>query len=391
MLHTHSRRFIENKEVDALYFALSLLSFAEGMISIFVPIFLWSLGFSLPWIIGYYLLDALYFVFFSSIFSRFFNRITDKTMIISGVPFLILYYGLLPLAKGFGLFVFLLPALLALHRLLFNVGYHADFSCASDDDGDLGDEVGTRNMFVSLMQFASPLLGGLLIAVSGYGLTFWIATGIVTVALVPLMFFSGHPMAVDAITNSSVYRLVMSKEYRNLVLASIGYSLEATAGSVFWPLYIFLIFSSTKTVGGIYSFISLLMALVSFLTGKFSNQNRYGRIVQYTVPLIALVWIVRVFLPGEMTILTSTPIKSILYAVMAVGWSGIFYITTKKAKPCGQLILASENIFNLTRVVGLSLFVILSILFSQTVFFGIMFMLVALLTLLMSRIAKQVA
>lgn len=388
MFHSHSQHFIKNKQIDSLFFTISLLSFAEGLISIFVPIYLWGIGFSLSWIVAYYFADALFFVIFSIFLARYFYKFTDKMMIFVGMPFLLAYYFLLPLAKGFGLFIFLLPILPALHRLFFNVGYHTDFTCSSDD-GEEGNEVGAQYTFVSLMQFASPLLGGLLIAGYGYRPTFLIGSFLVFVALFPLIFFKGHKLTTSTTKIDDIVKIVKDKKYRYINLSSIGYAIEATVGGIFWPLYIYLIFTSTKLVGGIFSFIGLLMALASFITGKVANHGHYQAIIRWTVPFISMVWLVRAIFPTEFVVIYSTPLKAILYAIMIVAWSGIYYKVARTTKSCGEFVVAGEIIFNFSRVVVFLPMIFFANFLEQKTFFILLFVISAFITLFIDYRAKQ--
>ena len=82
--------FFANKEITSLYITLGLFQFAEGLISIFVPIYFWQLGMSMSKIIFFYLLISIAIVLEALIIMPLLRKLSDKTMMISSFPFIIL-------------------------------------------------------------------------------------------------------------------------------------------------------------------------------------------------------------------------------------------------------------------------------------------------------------
>ena len=178
----HHFHFFGNRELNSLYFTLGLIHFADGLMRVFIPVYLWKSGFSLSRIILFYALVSCYFLVLTLLSLPLLRRLSDKMMMFLSLPFLILYYfGFGFLLQAPALF-FLLPVLLAMHMILFNVGYHMDFSNVSDED-HMGEELGMRHLIASLTQFASPFIGGVLIASYGFRHTFWTGSIILFLAV----------------------------------------------------------------------------------------------------------------------------------------------------------------------------------------------------------------
>ena len=164
----HNFLFPLDRRMAALYFALGLFQFAEGLLSIFIPIYFYRSGFTVSKILIFYTLISAYFVALVFIILPLLKKLSNKAMMLWSILPLIGYY--------------LLPFLLALYMLLFNVGYHLDFSDAVRD-GYVGREVGLSYVAVAVAGFLSPLTGGVLIGVFGFQVTFVVGSLILFLAI----------------------------------------------------------------------------------------------------------------------------------------------------------------------------------------------------------------
>src|ERR1035437_5365886 len=64
--HQHSSHhiysFLKSKELNALYISYGLINFGLGMVSLFVPIYLYKLGYSITWVLLFYFIMQASFV-----------------------------------------------------------------------------------------------------------------------------------------------------------------------------------------------------------------------------------------------------------------------------------------------------------------------------------------
>ena len=58
-------KLFQNNEMTKFYWSIFIMSFGESLINIFVPIYLYNLGFKIPQILFFYFLVSLYFLFFA--------------------------------------------------------------------------------------------------------------------------------------------------------------------------------------------------------------------------------------------------------------------------------------------------------------------------------------
>src|SRR3989344_2213516 len=90
--HVHTHNFFKNKELNHFYLAVSIMTFADALINIFVPIYLYQLNYPIYKIIFFYFLVSLSFVIFSYHGAKIVSKIGVKHSILWSAPFLMIYY-----------------------------------------------------------------------------------------------------------------------------------------------------------------------------------------------------------------------------------------------------------------------------------------------------------
>ena len=80
--HFHIIPFLKNKELNLFYLAITITTFVESMIGIFVPIYFYNLGYSIPLILLFFLLDALFYVIFAYPVAKVVTKIGAKHAIL---------------------------------------------------------------------------------------------------------------------------------------------------------------------------------------------------------------------------------------------------------------------------------------------------------------------
>ncbi|MBI5076827.1 hypothetical protein HZB94_00380 [Candidatus Falkowbacteria bacterium] len=85
--HAHLFHFFHNKELNRFYVAIAIFTFGEGLISIFVPIYLFQIGYQVYSIIFFYFLSSFSFVLFSFWGAKIVARVGAKHSILISLPF----------------------------------------------------------------------------------------------------------------------------------------------------------------------------------------------------------------------------------------------------------------------------------------------------------------
>ena len=367
--------FLKNREIDALYLTIALLLFGEGLISIFVPIYFWELGMPLWRIIYFYFLISLSFVFATFLLLPIVRKLSDKMMMFLSLPFVIAYFLGLGSIRDYPFLFYVLPAVLAVNLLLFNVGYHLSFSGAADKEY-IGREVGARHLTSDLVTLSAPFLGGVSIAVYGFKDTFLFASIILFLAILPLFFFPKRQVAPN-IKRRDIIRFLEDKRLLPFTLSGIGFANEKMIAFIVWPLFLFLKVGDITKFGGILSFGLLASAIITFIVGFLSDQGMRRRTLKYATVLCSGIWILRHFLGTAFAFAGSHVGGHIANSAVMVTWSSQYYKIAQALPATSAFILSREVLYHISRSIFLPALMGLAYILPHAQFFAASFLIAA--------------
>lgn len=258
-----------DKELNEVYFAMSIKTLSFSLISIFIPIYLYSLGFSLRDIFFYF---AFYYLLSSMgeyLSGRLTLRFGSKHILALSFPMMAINLLVLLSMSVYHWPLLLLSMTTAIAGVLFWVPYHDDFSKAKHKK-NAGKEVGKTAILVAIIGSLGPIIGGIIAEEISINVTIVISILILLTAVFPL--FKSREIIEKRRLNMSLFSY--KKSIRD-VLAYGGYGLSESATMVVWPLFIFLILGSYKQVGFIMTFALLVSIAVTIGIGKITD--KYGR------------------------------------------------------------------------------------------------------------------
>lgn len=368
-------QFFGNREVTSLYFTIALVRFALGLVTVFVPIYLWQLGYPLWQILSYFLLESLYYLIIAFLGLPFLRRLTDKSLLILSLPFFILYFIGLSFLGSYPVLFFILPMLLSLKLYFFNVGYHLNFSGASDKK-DMGKELGIRFMIGSLVSLTAPFLGGLIITILGYQSAFWVASLFLFISVIPLLYFPKRKVSAK-LTAKSLIGYITEPKLIPYTLSGIGHANELLVGAIVWRLMLFLAVGSIEEFGGIISISLFASALVTFLAGAVSDNGHRKKVLIGGTVVNFFFWIVRAFVRSPLGVVFAEIGVHTAYPTLLVPWASQFYKLSKDAQNHSAFILSREVIYNLSRVCFLPVLIVAAYYLDMASFFLVAYVLAA--------------
>lgn len=300
-------------------------------------------------------------------------------MIFLSIPFTILYFAGLGLIIAQPNFFYVLPALLAMSMMLFNVGYHLKFSGAVDGD-HIGKEVGLRYMLDSLLQFASPFIGGVIISVFGFQNNFWVGSAMIFLAVIPLIFFPERNLSQD-LHLKNLKEFILNKNMIPFSLSGFGFATEKMVNIIIWPIFVFLSIGSIQNFGGLVSIGLLVGAIVTYFVGLLSDAGQRRQVLQASTILMSLIWLVRILVARPLAVAASHISDNLARSALLTTWSSQYYKITRAVSDPSLFILSREIIYNVSRMIFLPILMLLSYLLNRQQFFTIAFILAAVLAL----------
>ncbi len=362
----HHFFLFKNKEVTSLYLTSSLLTFVEGLIGIFIPIYLWKIGYELWEIFLFFAVLSVAFVFFSFALLPVLRRLSDKAMMLTGIPFrVIFYYGFSFLPAAPWLF-FALPAIAAVANIMINVGYNLDFSGASDER-DLGKEVGLRFSMSSLTKFGAPFMGGVLIALFSFNAVFIIASLILVASVLPLFFFPPR-RSPEHLNARVIWGHIKNKSIRPFNFSAAGYAVEKSMGMDVWPLFIFLTLGSLEQFGGIISLSLLAGVVTTYGMGVLTDRGKRRTVITVSVVIGTILWVTRLFILRPAGVALSNIAGGLNYSGLIIPWSTQYYKLAQATHVPGVFIVSREVLYNLSRAVVMVVLTLVAFVASGHVF-----------------------
>ncbi len=258
--------FFSNRKLDAMYLSVLFRSFADAMSGIFVPIYLYSLGYSLTSIFFYYL------VFFSSLSLSFIvssfavHRLGTLVPMLAGTVISAVFYLLL--RSGHSLLL-LVPLVGGMGEGIYYSGFNLELMSVTRR-GYGGRELSLMAI-VARIPSIFTLLGSLVIAGMSFGTSFIFSSLMLSVSSFFLVFVGGRGSGVDigrfarmARDGGIEWNMAIVSSFSSLIIAA----------SHFWPLYMYIYTGNILFVGAVRTFASLLST--SFLPVAGIVVDRYG-------------------------------------------------------------------------------------------------------------------
>ena len=266
--HYHTSRLAGLAEINAMH---ALRSIAEGVSSIFIPLFLISQGYSLTSVFGYLFLLSLFWLVTQLIGTRLIGQLGIRGAIALSIASSIVQYVLLfllsshhiPLALiaffgGLAVTLFWLPFRIAFIQLL---AHH-----------NTAKSVGASNALLILAGGVTPAIGGAVATLFGTDALYGAAIVLFLIALIPLFFLRNIRVPQP--------KPVPVKKVLPDLVANGAFNVDDAAEFNVWPLFIFLFLPSYVGVGALAS-VTLLAAIgISLYAGAREEQkgvHRYMR------------------------------------------------------------------------------------------------------------------
>lgn len=315
----YTLHFLRNRELNELYASMAIRAFAMAMISIFVPIFLLELGYSLSSVLVYYaILNGAHalFVFPAAKIS---SRYGFKHAMFFSILILLIFYAFLNTLEANAWPLWWLAIIFGASNALFWMGYHSDFSKISTKS-KRGQQVGFSNVFAFAGSIVGPLFGGLIVTFTNFQVLFTVVSFVLLASAIPLFMSKDKHEPI----RMAFPRIFSGRSIRSSI-AFMGHGIESSAGSILWPIYIFGAVLKSFSVLGIITSLSYLFALVSTLIiGKISDIRR--RLVLVTGSFLnAIVWGVRVLITTPLQVFIVDSLYGLTKSMRVVPMDALSY------------------------------------------------------------------
>lgn len=288
-----------SRSLGSLFLGRALLQVGGGLLSIFLPIFLFEfLNQNLAYLSLYYLIGFVSYGLLVTAGARFLNSFGFKRSlqlsVIWGALFYVVFYFINPENL-----IYLLPLTIltaVLFRIFHWLPYHVDFAAFTDKE-NRGREVGALKAGVTIIGVLMPLVAGFVITKSGFGILFIIAAVTFAMSLIP---FGRMNKVKEKFSWGywQTWKIFFAKENRKTHFAFFAFGAESIVGLIIWPIFIFQLLKGNYLDIGIISALVLgVTVLFQLLVGKFADKNMpKHKILKFGSILYAIGWVFKIFI-----------------------------------------------------------------------------------------------
>jgi len=290
-IHHYFDHFL-SREVKELYISTAIRVFGMGMIALFAPVYLYQLGFSIQWVILFYVMMQAYYLILIPFSSKIVARIGYEASMGIGIFFLPFFYLGLYLIPSYGWLFWLTPLAVGLYRGFYWMAFHSDF-IRFGNSKRVGEEIGWFGIVVSIVGIAAPTVGGIVLTYTNFTVLFVVVSIIFLSSLVPL-YTTKEEVVRANFSIRKFFKKTFSKKSRKDFIALLGYG-DGIIAECVWPIFLATVVVSYIKMGLLTTVAILITFFVLLWVGKKANQAKRKKLVRINSLLLFIAWIARVF------------------------------------------------------------------------------------------------
>ena len=331
--HIHNSHFLLHKiltsKLSGLYVLQACFTFVRSLIEIFIPVYFYSIGFSISKIILFYILTPIFFISSIKLVIKCINLFGIKiNFFISSILFII-YIVLINFVEKSEVFFYLSALFSALFSSFFWLSFHLEFSL-NEDKKKISSELGTLSSILLFVSALSPILGGFILEEFNYFYVLLFSIFILFSGSIVLLFSK----SIETKKSSLDYKYLFNikKHYKD------GSSFLATGLVlmlivVFFPIYLYeFLDNNFFSLGIIVSIVSVIISIIILFVKKYFDIIPKRKTLNYLSFGTSISWFFRVFL-----LIFSYPFlliyeffHNLLTNLLDISYMGIFYNNVKK-------------------------------------------------------------
>jgi Major Facilitator Superfamily len=277
-----------------------VLKMAFGFVNVFVPILLYHLfGIRL---LGIYILISLIIFLLTPISASLLSRFGVRALIAVSIPFAAMALWALSLNDiSPGIAGTLFAVFYAIHHALYWVPYHVDF-VHSLGKHHRGAVLGWYEDLLELVTIATPLIGSILIVLTGFSDTLLFVSLLCLMSLFPVYYVHDVYERFNW-TYLETFSRLFNRKHRDILIGYGADGAQLAVMTILWPIFLFELLNERYVAVGVVTTATMLVILVlnmaiGFLIDKFGPE----RLVRWGIVLSMTGWVLKAFVGNPMQV-----------------------------------------------------------------------------------------
>ena len=349
-----SKDFYSSIHTLPLFISKGVMRFGKSLVSIFVPIYFYQLGYPIEKILLFFTLVAFFYVVLSYLFAQVVSKVGVNHAMLFSVPFTILYYFGLRYIEQFPELFFILPVVTSVGSLMMNFGYHMNYLQHSND-GVRGEEVSLSQIIFTTASSIAPFLGGLTASILGFSNLFLVGAIILFLGYIPLFLNTADNIKFDF---SFVDIWGKFKDYHDWgnFISFAGYAIDATVNHTVWPIFVLIILGAVSKTGLIISLSTIISIILYAAIGEITDKYDKSKLINIGAVMSAIGWVGRIFVRSFTSILLVNAYGSVSYKILYIPWVAKSYdLADSNYEDTYLFIVTREIAYKASRVILLPL------------------------------------
>ncbi|MEA2003419.1 MAG: MFS transporter [archaeon] len=276
-------------ELSEVYMNLAIQSFALSLISIFIPIYILSVGFTFDYMILFFMVFYGCIGMTSPVSAALANRFGFKHMILFRTPILITFLLGLYNIDSLAFSPLFLAAFGGIGSSLYWVSINSIFA-KNSDKLHRGQQTGKMMSLPHIAALAGPTLGGFISLLYGFKVLFLITSVLILFSVIPLFMTGETRPHISFLFKDMLKR----KDNKKFLFYFALDGAKFVAGVIFWPIFIYWGLSGSATGTGLTQTLAGIGVIIfTYYIGKKSDYKSKHSFIQKGAVLVAILWFVR--------------------------------------------------------------------------------------------------
>ena len=328
-------KYMENKDVSGNNFnkilrMMSLNSFAMSFVAVFIPIYLFKLGYSFQMIMVWMMIHHATLLISAFIAVRVSNKIglvhsLHIRFILLLSYFLLLLFGL----KDIPLLFYIIPVLSGAEAAFYWIPLNILFVRNTKEE-NMGKSMSHFFVVPKAISMAGPLIGGLIAVYLGFNALFILAMFLLFFTFLPIASLSSDK--TNFIFTREKFKEIWQKNKQYFVPEIIDNLAEDAMA--LWSIFIYLQLASTLEVGIIGTITSMASLFFTLTIGKLTDRWDKHKLIKIGAILVSIVWFINFtigeFIPNQYLFYIATIFATLSLKVFLVPYSSMMYNQARK-------------------------------------------------------------
>ncbi len=341
-IHTHVPHCMEGlkKDINGIYLIHSIRGFVFSLFEIFIPIYLLTIDFSIPFVFLYFIARQVAILLTNFFVGSIANKLGLKHTMLISLPLSLIYLLLLPVLNSFPnmFFFFGLAILSGAQAALYWVPMHSLFA-RSTKKGSRNSQVGKLISFQHIAGMLAPLIGGTITLVFNFEVLFVVG---IFLLLIPIGLLLYTPEIKPHINFNFKRGLKLIKKYKKHYYLTCSEIIGGTTESVIWPLFVFLVLKNQFSVGVIGTLLGVGTVIFSLFMGHKADRKNRKNFIKIAALMLSIIWITKFFAENSVMIYILSVFSGFFVIMFSVPHTAETYRLARKEKYLDEFIIFRE-------------------------------------------------